>query len=276
GGLKAFYKFLAKTVRYPADARANNIQGRVYVQFIVEKDGSLSGVKVVRGPGHGLNEAAARAVKSSPKWIPGTQHGKAVRVQYTVPINFTLGAIKPTASAIVHPDNNVYESVETEPAFPGGIQEFYNFLSKTIKYPAEMREKKVQGKVYVQFVVEEDGSLSDIKAIRGPGSGSEEEAVKAIGLSPKWNPGIQNGKTVRVQYTVPVNFALADNVNSVTIKNPVVPIYVVDGVEADINTMKKIKADDIKSINVIKDKSAKALYGDRGVNGVVSITTKKQ
>lgn len=276
GGLKAFYKFLAKTVRYPADARANNIQGRVYVQFIVEKDGSLSGVKVVRGPGHGLNEEAARAVKSSPKWIPGTQHGKAVRVQYTVPINFTLAANKPTASAIVHPDNNVYESVETEPAFPGGIQEFYNFLSKTIKYPAEMREKKVQGKVYVQFVVEEDGSLSDIKAIRGPGSGSEEEAVKAISLSPKWNPGIQNGKTVRVQYTVPVNFALADNVNSVTIKNPVVPIYVVDGVEADINTMKKIKADDIKSINVIKDKSAKALYGDRGVNGVVSITTKKQ
>ena len=208
--------------------------------------------------------------------MPGMQHGKAVRVQYTVPINFTLGAIKPTASAIVHPDNNVYESVETEPAFPGGIQEFYNFLSKTIKYPAEMREKKVQGRVYVQFVVEEDGSLSDIKAIRGPGSGSEEEAVKAISLSPKWNPGIQNGKTVRVQYTVPVNFALADNVNSVTIKNPVVPIYVVDGVEADINTMKKIKADDIKSINVIKDKSAKALYGDRGVNGVVSITTKKQ
>ncbi|MDB5010109.1 MAG: TonB family protein [Mucilaginibacter sp.] len=276
GGLKAFYKFLAKTVRYPADARVNNIQGRVYVQFIVEKDGSLSSVKVVRGPGHGLNEEAARAVKSSPKWIPGTQHGKAVRVQYTVPINFTLAANKPTASAIVHPDNNVYESVETEPAFPGGIQEFYNFLSKTIKYPAEMREKKVQGKVYVQFVVEEDGSLSDIKAIRGPGSGSEEEAVKAISLSPKWNPGIQNGKTVRVQYTVPVNFALADNVISVTIKNPVVPIYVVDGVEADINTMKKIKADDIKSINVIKDKSAKALYGDRGVNGVVSITTKKQ
>jgi TonB-dependent SusC/RagA subfamily outer membrane receptor len=122
--------------------------------------------------------------------------------------------------------------------------------------------------------VEEDGSLSAIKAIRGPGYGSEEEAVKAISLSPKWKPGIQNGKTVRVQYTVPVNFALVDNVNSVTIKNPVVPIYVVDGVEADINIMKKIKADDIKSINVIKDKSAKALYGDRGVNGVVSITTK--
>jgi protein TonB len=90
GGMDGFSKFLAQTVKYPAQARQSKIQGRVFVSFVVEKDGSLTNVKAVHGPGHGLNEEAERAIKTSPKWTPGKQNGKAVRVSYTVPINFTL------------------------------------------------------------------------------------------------------------------------------------------------------------------------------------------
>ncbi len=72
-----------------------------------------------------------------------------------------------------------------------------------------MREKMLEGRVYVQFIVEPDGSLSNIKAVHGPGHGSSEEAIRVLSMSPKWNPGMQNGKAVRVAYTVPINFTLA-------------------------------------------------------------------
>ncbi|MDB5009237.1 MAG: TonB family protein [Mucilaginibacter sp.] len=104
--------------------------------------------------------------------------------------------------------NKVYESVENEPAFPGGIQKFYDYLSKAIRYPAVDRENNVTGKVFVQFVVERDGSLTDVKALRGPSQTLSDEAVRAVKASPKWTPGVQNGRKVRVQYTVPVNFTL--------------------------------------------------------------------
>jgi periplasmic protein TonB len=109
--------------------------------------------------------------------------------------------------------NRVYQNVDKEPDYPGGIREFYTYLSKTIKYPAEARKKKIQGKVFIQFIVEKDGTLTGIRAIRGPGHGINEEAVRAVRLSAKWKPGTESGKVVRVQFTIPVNFTLAAPIN---------------------------------------------------------------
>jgi len=114
--------------------------------------------------------------------------------------------------AVTEDVNKVYDAVETEPAFPGGIDKFYAYLQKTMKYPAVDRENNVTGKVFVQFVVERDGSLTDVKALRGPSQTLQDEAARAVKGSPKWKAGIQNGRPVRVQYTVPVNFTLnSDN-----------------------------------------------------------------
>ena len=90
GGDKAMYEFLSKNIRYPEMAAQNNIQGRVTVQFVVEKDGSIGEVKVVRGKDPDLDKEAVRVVKSMPKFIPGKMNGQAVRVWYTLPINFKL------------------------------------------------------------------------------------------------------------------------------------------------------------------------------------------
>ncbi|HZY35128.1 MAG TPA: TonB family protein [Mucilaginibacter sp.] len=90
GGLDAFGHFLANHVRYPATAREGHIQGRVIISFVVERDGSLTNFKVARGVGGGLDEEAIRVMKMSPKWKPGMQNGKPVRVRYSVPISFTL------------------------------------------------------------------------------------------------------------------------------------------------------------------------------------------
>ena len=90
GGLDAFYKYLSNSVRYPDIDRKNNIQGRVIVTFIVDADGTIEDAKVIRGVSETLNEVALNVIKNCPKWLPGMQYGIPVRVQYTVPISFSL------------------------------------------------------------------------------------------------------------------------------------------------------------------------------------------
>ncbi len=90
GGMDALYKYLAQNIKYPQLARDNNITGRVYVTFVVEKDGSIANPKVLRDIGGGCGQEAIRVVKSMPKWTPGKQRGKAVRVQFNLPVNFSL------------------------------------------------------------------------------------------------------------------------------------------------------------------------------------------
>ncbi|PWK80398.1 protein TonB [Mucilaginibacter oryzae] len=105
--------------------------------------------------------------------------------------------------------NQIFTSVEQVPEFAGGLEKFGQYLGKNIRYPAVARENNVQGRVICTFVVEKDGSLTDIKVVRGIGSGCDEEAVRVLKNSPKWKPGIQNGRPVRVQYSVPISFTLA-------------------------------------------------------------------
>jgi periplasmic protein TonB len=97
---------------------------------------------------------------------------------------------------------------ETMPAFPGGYEAFYKFVGKNLKYPPQARRISVEGKVFVHFVVDKDGSLSDIKIVRGIGAGCDEEVLRIVGMSPKWNPGLQRGNPVRVRMMLPITFRL--------------------------------------------------------------------
>ncbi len=91
GGMQAFYKYVGEKIKYPAQARRMGIEGRVFVEFVINKDGSLSDVKAIKGIGAGCDEEAVRIVQSSPSWNPGKQRGKAVKQRYTLPIIFKLG-----------------------------------------------------------------------------------------------------------------------------------------------------------------------------------------
>ncbi len=113
-----------------------------------------------------------------------------------------------TKQVVEDDGNKIFTSVENEPQFKGGIAAFYKYLGSKINYPSVARENNVQGRVFMSFVVEKDGSLTDIKVARGIGSGCDEEAVRVLRNCPKWQPGIQNGRPVRVAYTVPIVFAL--------------------------------------------------------------------
>jgi periplasmic protein TonB len=107
--------------------------------------------------------------------------------------------------------NAVFAAVEQEPVFKnGGAAGFNAYLSKAVKFPAVDRENGTSGKVIVTFVVERDGSLTDVKALRGPDQSMMDAAVAAIKSSPAWKPGVQNGQKVRVQFTIQFAFSLAD------------------------------------------------------------------
>lgn len=90
GGDGELYKYLRENIKYPQLARDNNITGKVFIRFVVEKDGSITNVKVMRDIGGGCGQEAARVVKSMPKWKPGEQRGKKVRAQFDLPVNFNL------------------------------------------------------------------------------------------------------------------------------------------------------------------------------------------
>ncbi len=105
-------------------------------------------------------------------------------------------------------EQEIFQIVEEMPAFPGGEQKLMEYVGKNIKYPQIARESGIQGRVFVGFVVEPDGSVSNVKLLRGIGGGCDEEAMRVIKNMPKWKPGKQRGKAVRVSYQIPVMFRL--------------------------------------------------------------------
>jgi protein TonB len=105
-------------------------------------------------------------------------------------------------------EDQIFMSADVQPEFPGGQAAFGKFLMKNIAYPDLAMETNTQGKVYVKFVVQKDGSINKVQVLKGIGAGCDEEAVRVIKSVPKWKPGEQMGKAVNVWYTVPVNFRL--------------------------------------------------------------------
>jgi protein TonB len=105
-------------------------------------------------------------------------------------------------------EQQIFMVVESMPAFPGGEVELHRYLAENIKYPQMAKESGIQGRVFVTFVVEKNGSVTDVKVLRGIGGGCDEEAIRVVKNMPKWTPGKQRGKPVRVQFNLPVKFTL--------------------------------------------------------------------
>jgi periplasmic protein TonB len=104
--------------------------------------------------------------------------------------------------------NEIFVFVEDSPDFPGGIDSLFAFIHRVMIYPQEAQDSSIQGTVYVSFVVEKDGSLSDIKIIRGVCPSLNAEALRVMKMMPKWKPGKQRGKPVRVKFNMPIAFRL--------------------------------------------------------------------
>jgi TonB family protein len=197
-GHKEMFKYLSSNIKYPKVARENGIEGTVYLGFVVNEDGSLSNITVKRGVSGGCSEEAVRVVQNMPKWNPGKQQGRIVKVNYTLPIKFRLDAHKPEP---------IYTKIDTMPSYAGGEKEMFQKLQQ-VKYPLDAVQNKIEGTVSLRFVVNSDGSMSNIEILQSIGGGCDEEAIRVLRTLEKWVPGVKNGKNVSVYCTMPVKFKL--------------------------------------------------------------------
>lgn len=109
----------------------------------------------------------------------------------------------------VSDDDAIFFVVEEQAEFPGGMEAMYAYIQKNLIYPEKAKEKGIEGRVFVQFVIEKDGSISNVKILRGIGGGCDEAAKEMVEKMPKWKPGTQKGKPVRCQFNLPINFELS-------------------------------------------------------------------
>ncbi|MEI7509232.1 MAG: energy transducer TonB [Flavobacterium sp.] len=196
GGLKEFYKYIAENYNLPTNKEFKG--GKVFSSFIIEKDGAISNVKVLRDVGFGSGDEAVRVIKASPAWIPGEINGVKVRVKYTLPLTLQPPPVvtEPKEQTIAD-----QESSREPPTFSGGLMSFYKIIMSKFRSPDVAG---LNGKIIVSFVVGIDGTLGDFKIIKDIGYGAGDEIVKILKKSPKWQPAMQNGKPVACTYVLPI------------------------------------------------------------------------
>jgi TonB family protein len=199
GGNEAMFKFLGDNIKYPEKARQNNQEGIVVIQFIVDKKGKLLDQKAVKGVSPEIDAEALRVVGLMPQWKPGVQKGQKVNVSFNLPIRFKLDD---------KPAQEVFTEVEQLPTYRGGNEALYQYIGNNLLYPKEAKEKGVEGIVYIEYIVELDGSITNAKVLKGIGSNCDEEALRVISAMPKWNPGQQKEKAVRTKMVLPIRFKL--------------------------------------------------------------------
>ena len=172
----------------------------------------------------------------------------------------------------------VFEVVEIPPAFPGGDKAMYQWLAQNIKYPVEAQKQKIEGRVIVQFIVDETGKVIFPKVVRRMDPILEAEALRIVSSMPDWIPGKQSGKAVNVRYVLPIQFKLTGPTNSPkqeTAKIDMNPLVLLDGETISHERMNEIDPNTIQEINVLKDQASISMYGEKGKNGVILIKLKK-
>lgn len=194
--------YLKTHLHYPQVAMENNIEGKVYISFIVEEDGRITNVAVKKGQGlgGGLPEEAVLLIANMPKWQPAMIAGKAVCCYYTIPVNFKL----------IDENDEVYTKVDFP---PHPLYDWNQFIAHNLKYPPKSRDKHIQGKVYITFIVAQNGMITDVAIHKEEQLDPKlrelaEEGLRVIRSMPPWQPGLQKGVPVRCYFTVPINFRL--------------------------------------------------------------------
>lgn len=121
---------------------------------------------------------------------------------------FGLTTVNAQKTVVAQKNQQVFDVVEQMPEYPGGMQALFEYLSQNMKYPEDAKQQKIEGRVIAIFVVETDGSISNVEVVKPVFPSLDAEAVRVLSGMPKWTPGKQSGKVVRVKYTVPISFNL--------------------------------------------------------------------
>ncbi len=229
-------KHIIKNFNYPQEAFDAGIQGRVLVQFTINELGNVEDI-LLRGPegGESLEKEARRIINNLPKFIPGKHNGKTVKVKYGVPITFKApGAATNYATKAVAKSNKAkvmkekeitdfvkFQNVHNIPQFKACTkvadmekltcfnERMVSHIQRNFNYPAAAADQNIEGRVWVRFIIDKNGKVTNVK-MKGPENGEllELEAKKMVSNLPTFIPGKHDGKVANVEYYIPVNFRL--------------------------------------------------------------------
>ena len=230
--------FLISHLWYPKRTVKRQVTDTVFVSFVVEPDSSIKQLELIppKAKKNAYDYEALRVVSLLPVLRPAMLHGKPVPVKLYVPVVFDHKNVdmkgghykteeynfmeykyfvpKGHLPVFYVPGKDItgriytYETLDKKPQFPGGLSELMRYLTEHIKYPAAARDKGCSGTVILRFVVETDGSISNVKVLMGVCPSLNTEAVKVVSGMPKWIPGRLKGKPVRVLFNLPVRFSM--------------------------------------------------------------------
>ncbi len=209
--LNKMLKFVYGNIAYPEIAKNNGVEGTVVIKFVVNEKGEIINPELVRDIGASCGTEALRVVNMMPNWIPGSQLGEKVAVQYHLPVKFQL----------TNPNDGIFFIVAEMPKFPGceltgdenNDQDCSNlkiieYLKQNMQYPEMARKHKIEGECQISFVINELGEIVNPQIMRDMGAGCGIEALRLVKEMPKWIPGKKDGIAVNVQMILPIDFSL--------------------------------------------------------------------
>jgi TonB family protein len=216
GGDKALKQWIEQNLQYPEEAKNRNIQGTVYVRFVINIYGKVERTEIARGVNPLLDTEALRLIKSMPNWIPAKQGGKSVPVSLTIPVKFLIQSPlevntpnkDQTLAPYLEEEDPPFVIVEQMPDFPGGEKALLQYFEQNIHYPEDAKKGNIQGTVYVRCIIDRLGKVEKAEVKKGVHPALDAEAIRLISSMPDWIPGRQGGKAVRVSYTFPVKFEI--------------------------------------------------------------------
>jgi TonB family protein len=233
GTLDDFRQWVQKNLTYPQIAKEKGIVGRVTVQFAVNSKGKVCDAVILRGVDPSLDEEVLRVMQLSPEWTPAENKGMKVAQQFVIPVIFSLekkpgvtgessykyenydASIVTEKAAQQIQDNQQGEPsfvyVEQQASFKGGdLEAFRDWVQNNLIYPSIAKEDGIFGRVVVQFAVNSQGKVVDVKVLRSVDPSLDNEAIRVVTSSPDWVPAQQSGRSVKQQFVIPVIFSFSD------------------------------------------------------------------
>ena len=220
GGEQALIAYMSNNLVYPEAAVRKQLQGRLFVRFVVEADGRLTNIAIHRSAHPILDEEGMRMVRSMPRWVPARREGDAVAAPMMLPITFKLPSQglaslvdrlqKSNVKQVAEPDSiPVIDENNTDierPLFPGGERGLSDFLRLNLEYPDVEYRNRTQGEVHLRFVVDVDGSISQVTVVKGTSPAFEQAALDVMKLAPKFIPARKNGKPLQAWHYMAIRF----------------------------------------------------------------------
>lgn len=206
-GDKAFDEWLKSRYSSINELKSDGAEMDINLNLVVDKTGKITKIAKVSASNPKIVEAIKTVFLGFSGYTPATVENIPVDSE----LNLHLLLSKDGLKSFSEKPSDVYLNVDQMPIFPGGLHAMRVFLAMNVKYPREAIQSKIHGKVYVNFVVDELGDVTNIKVIKGASKVLDDEAIRVIKLMPKWEPGRMEGKAVKVSYTVPINFNMVIN-----------------------------------------------------------------